>query len=97
MQDILSSLQQLNRPRLLVRTAKTVAQTYKRDRHLKQIFHSSALPKHGAALLRLIEIEQTINEMRQQKHAGYSLARHIEILAALMGETQLFRAAHSDK
>ncbi|MCB1311527.1 MAG: hypothetical protein KDK29_06385 [Sedimentitalea sp.] len=92
MQDILSMLNTLRRPRLLIRAARIGAQEYRRERHLQRLLGYGALPRPAAALLRLMEIEREMNEQRSGDEAGYSLTRHLDILIAMMGEAQLLRA-----
>ncbi len=92
MQDILSMLNTLRRPRLLIRAARIGSQDYRRERHLQRLLGYGALPRPAAALLRLMEIEREMNEQRNGDEAGYSLTRHLDILIAMMGEAQLLRA-----
>ena len=92
MQDILSMLNTLRRPRLLIRAARIGSQDYRRERHLQRLLGYGALPRPAAALLRLMEIEREMNEQRSGDEAGYSLTRHLDILIAMMGEAQLLRA-----
>lgn len=92
MQDILSMLNTLRRPRLLIRAARIGAQEYRRERHLQRLLGYGALPRPAAALMRLMEIERSMNEQRNGDDAGYSLTRHLDILIAMMGEAQLLRA-----
>lgn len=95
MQDILSMLNGLRRPRLLIRAARHGAQDYNRDRHLQRILGYGRVPRHGAALMRLIEVESVVNDQRVAGDAAYSLTRHLDLLIALMAEARLMRAAHS--
>ena len=92
MQDVLSMLNALRRPRLLIRAARIGAQEYCRDRHLRRLLGYGALPRPAAALMRLIELERGQDEQRRDDDAGYSLTRHLDILIAMMGEAQLLRA-----
>lgn len=92
MQDVTSMLNALRRPRLLIRTARIGARDYSRARHLQRLMGYGGLPQPGPALLRLIEMESTFEEMRRAGDTGYSLTRHLDILIAIMGEAQLLRA-----
>lgn len=89
MQDIMTILNRLRRPRLLIRAARLGAQDYSRDRHLKRILGYGPAPRPAAALLQLLEMEVALNEQRQSEDAGYSLTRHVDILIAMMGESRL--------
>ena len=95
MQDVLSQLTQLNRPRLLVRAARIGAQEYRRDSHLPRLLGLARLPKSGDALLRLNEIETILNEKRLANDASYSLTRHIDVLIAIVAEARILRASSS--
>ncbi len=92
MQDVLSMLSALRRPRLLIRAARIGASEYRRDRHLQRILGYGTVPRSAAALLTLIEIEQAHNQRREESDAGYSLSRHLDVLIAMMGEANLLRA-----
>jgi hypothetical protein len=94
MQDVLSILNSLHRPRLLIRAARAGAQDYNRKRHLQRLLGYGALPRTVAALMRLIELERGMNDARKEGDAGYSLPRHLDVLIAIMGEAQLMRATH---
>ncbi len=93
MQDLMSMLGALRRPQLLIRAARLGAQDYRRDRHLQRILGYGTLPRSAAAILRLMEIERSLDDQRREDEAGYSLSRHLDILIALMGEAQLLRAS----
>ncbi|MBJ6371544.1 DUF6477 family protein [Sedimentitalea arenosa] len=95
MQDLMSMLNALRRPQLLIRAARHGAQEYRRDRHLQRLLGYGTLPRPSAAIMRLMDLERTLNDQRQEDDAGYSLTRHLDILIAMMGEAQLLRAAHA--
>lgn len=92
MQDVLSMLNTLRRPRLLIRAARAGTTEYNRNRHLQRLLGYGALPRTAPALMRLIELEREMNEQRLADDAGYSLPRHLDVLIAIMGEAQLLRA-----
>lgn len=94
MKDILTTLNTLRRPRLLIRAARIGAAEYRRTAHLGRHLGYGILPRSGPALMRLIEIEQDLNEQRTTKDAGYSASRHVDVLIAMMGEARILRAAH---
>lgn len=91
MQDILSILRTLKRPRLLISAARHGAQDYDRNRHLKRLLGGYNLPTPGAAALRLLEIERGHNTRRTTGDASYCVAEHIDVLIAIMGEARLLR------
>lgn len=93
MQDIISMLHALRRPPLLMRAARIGAEDYRRDVHLPRLLGYGVLPRHGAALLKLIEIEGDLNAMRTSGNSSYSLIRHVDLLIAMLGEARVLRAA----
>ena len=95
MLDLMTIVTTLRRPRLLARAAKFGAQDYNRDRHLQRILGYGALPRSGAALIRLLDMERELDELRQHQDAAYSLVRHLDVLIALLGEAQLYQASRA--
>ncbi|WP_171129208.1 MULTISPECIES: DUF6477 family protein [unclassified Ruegeria] len=95
MQDLMTMISALRRPRLLTRAAKIGAQDYDRERHLQRVLGYGSLPSTGAALMRLIEVERDVNDLRQDEDAAYSLVRHLDILIVLIGEAQLYQASRA--
>lgn len=91
MKDILGMLNDLRRPRLLIRAARIGAQDYRRDPHLHRVLGYGALPRSGAALMRLMEIEADLDAKRRLEDAAYTVARHVEVLTAMMGEARVLR------
>ncbi len=97
MQDVLSMLSTIHRPRLLIRAARLGAREYRRDRHLQRLLGYGHLPRPGAALMRLMELERGLNDMREGDDAGYSLPRHLDVLIAIMGEVCLMKATRPEQ
>ncbi len=85
-QEILKSLR---RPRLLVRAARHGLSDYRRDRFLRRLLPGEVVPQPGQALARLAEREAAMDQNRREGGATYSVARHIEILVALIEEARL--------
>jgi len=94
MRDLLGMISALKRPGLLVRTAKIGADYYRREVHLNRILKGGVPAKTGEAILRILEIEAEINARRLASHAEYSVAEHVEVLIALLGEARIHRAAY---
>lgn len=94
MNHILTMLDQLRRPRLLIQAARIGAVDYRRDIHLRRHLGPGPLPRSGESLLHLIEREAQINAQRRAGEAGYSVSNHVEVLIAMMGEARLMRTAH---
>lgn len=95
MQDIISMLHALRRPALLMRAARIGAEDYRRDVQLPRLLGYGVLPRHGAALLKLIEIEGELNDQRVSGNTSYSLVRHVDLLIAMLGEARVLRAAQT--
>lgn len=95
MKDVLSMLQALRRPPLLMRAARIGAEDYRRTTHLPRLLGYGVLPRHGAALLKLMELENDLNSQRTSGNTSYSLVRHVDVLIAMVGEARVLRAAQS--
>lgn len=97
MQDIFGHVCTRKRPQLLVEAARIRSQGYRRDRHLAKALKAGPLPGHGEAILRLLNVEASLDERRIAGQPSYALTRHIEVLAALIAETRLLRQARADQ
>jgi hypothetical protein len=95
MQDVLTMMSKLTRPRLLIRAARIGADDYRRDRRLQRILGYGRSLRSTEALLKLMEIEVAMNQMRSDADASYSLVQHVDILIAMMGEARILRATQS--
>ena len=93
MQDLLTMLAKLHRPRLLMRAARIGAEDYHRSTHLPRLLGFGMLPRHGTALMKLLDIEAELNAQRKAGDAGYSLVRHVDVLIAMVGEARFLKAA----
>ncbi|NUH64133.1 hypothetical protein HTT03_02295 [Sulfitobacter sp. S0837] len=93
MQDLLTMLNKLHRPRLLMRAAKIGADEYGRATHLPRLLGFGVLPRHATALLKLIELEAELNTQRKSGDASYSLLRHVDVLIAMVGEARFLKSA----
>ncbi|MBC7154618.1 MAG: hypothetical protein H5U19_08410 [Rhodobacteraceae bacterium] len=93
MTDFSAILKDLRRPRLLIRAARHGLSDYRRDRDLKRLLHLGALPSPDRALSVLLSEEAEIEGNRQTGSACYNVARHIEVLIALMAEARLLPRA----
>ena len=65
MQDILSILHSLRRPRLLIRAARFGAEDYRREKHLARILGEAPPQRTGAAVMKLLEIESELESARR--------------------------------
>ncbi|NCO87464.1 MAG: hypothetical protein GW886_12620 [Rhodobacterales bacterium] len=96
MLDILGLVGSLRRPQLLVRAARFGVDDYSRSATLPRLLHCVAMPRSGPAIMRLLDIEADLNDRRVAQAADYSVARHVEVLIAVMGEARLLRAITRD-
>lgn len=95
MQDLISMLHAIRRPPLLMRAARIGAEDYRRGVHLPRLLGYGILPRHGSALLKLIEIEADLNTQRTSGDTSYSLIKHVDVLIAMLGEARVLRASQA--
>jgi len=95
MQDVLSTLNGLRRPPLLIRAARIGVCDYNRAVHLPRHLGPAALPRAAEALIRLMEIEAALERDRAARATGYRAARHVEVLIAMLGEARIIRAGQT--
>jgi len=93
MTDLLTILNQLRRPKLLLQAARFGMLEYRRESALRRLLTITRLPGNGAALAALMEMEDEMEDQRRTNDAGYSAARHVEVMIAIMGEARLLRAS----
>ena len=89
MTDPHTVLTTLRRPRLLVRAARLGLLDYNRDHSLRRLMPGETPPRPGMAFAYLAEHEAALNATRREGAASYSVARHIELLVALIEEARL--------
>ncbi|MFP5479538.1 MAG: DUF6477 family protein [Alphaproteobacteria bacterium] len=89
MSDFRMMLANLRRPRLLMRAARFGLGDYRRERDLRRLVDGTASPE--VTVPRLIEVEEKLEATRVAGDASYSVARHIDVLIALLAEAQLLR------
>lgn len=87
MTDFRAILANLRRPRLLIRAARFGLEDYRRDRDLRRILPAS-LPVE-ATVSQLLQEEARLETIRVAGAQDYPMARHIEVLIALMAEVRL--------
>ena len=91
MQDIQGRIAGLERPKLLVQAARCGLQEYRREPALDRLLGAGRPRRCGETALCLLEIEADLDGQRRADQAGYSIARHVDVLIALMGEARLLR------
>lgn len=84
--SLIEDINSLRRPRVLVRAARFSMLEYRRDKVLKRVLKRDTVPGPMAALALLLHRESELETMRQEGDAGYSVAKHIDVLSGLMGE-----------
>ena len=87
--SLIDDVKLLRRPRVLVRAARFAMLDYRRDVMLRRVLRRDTTPGPMAALALLLHREAELETMRSQGDAAYSVARHIDALAALMGEVSV--------
>ena len=89
MTDCRTMLETLRPPRLLMRAARFGLAEYRRERDLRRYVAEQASPE--ATVSSLMSVEARLEATRLAGDAAYSVARHIEVLIALLAEAQLLR------
>jgi hypothetical protein len=97
MEDVVTMLSRLKRPTLLTRTARHGLQDYNRIVHLRRLLKTEALPGPGQAIVRLMELEAVVDQLRVAKRAEYSVARHIEMIVAMMCEARILKTSNASR
>jgi hypothetical protein len=87
MTDIRTILSQLRRPSLLMRAARFGLGDYRRERDLRRLV--GPIVSAEKVVTRLMDEEERLESHRVEGRADYSLARHIDVLIALMAEMTL--------
>ena len=89
MTDVAALAANLSRPRLLIRAARFGLADYNRTRDLRRLTRLHKTPASERAISLLLAEEERAEETRREGNASYSVARHIELLIALMAELRL--------
>lgn len=89
MTDTLSLFAALRRPRLMIRAARIGVADYRRDRDLRRLLGAAASLVPERALAALLDAEARAEATRMAGDAAYSIARHVDLLIALMAEARL--------
>jgi len=89
MSDFCMVLSNLRRPRLLMHAARFGLGDYCRDRDLRRLVKGGLSPEQTVPSL--LALEADIEASRLAGEGGYSAARHIDVLVALLAEARLLR------
>ncbi|TCP60557.1 hypothetical protein EV663_10963 [Rhodovulum bhavnagarense] len=87
----------LRRPRLLVQAARAGQADYRRERVLARLMPGGYPGGALAGLRRLMEMEQGLDAARRAGEATYPVARHVEVMIALLAEARLISASSDDQ
>ena len=93
MQDALTILHKLRRPKMLMRAAQIGVAEYKRVAFLPHLLGYGRMPKQSEAILKLIEIEKNLKALRKAGESADNLLRHIDVMIAIVGEARDLRAS----
>ena len=78
----------LSRPKILVHTARIGARHYRRERDLPGAVPGLLNQPVPTIVPRLIEVEARCEEARRAHSAAYRPGRHVQVLAALLAESE---------
>ncbi|WP_309668188.1 DUF6477 family protein [Tabrizicola sp.] len=87
MSDFRTVLANLRRPRLLMHAARFGLGDYRRDRDLRRLVRCEHSPERTVP--NLLDQEEELVATRVRGDAAYSVARHIDVLIALLAEARL--------
>ena len=93
MTDLHRQLAELRRPRLLIRAARFGMAEYRRTPAMRRLLVQSGARTTTQIVTTLMRREEEMNTRRREGDPGYSVARHVEVLIALMAESRLLPAA----
>ncbi|MCG6904204.1 MAG: DUF6477 family protein [Rhodobacter sp.] len=89
MSDLITFVQGLRRPSLLLGAARHGLADYNRDRVLKRLTRSASVPSPKGAVSSLLGVEATLESARRSGDASYNVSRHVEVMIALLAEARL--------
>ncbi|MGY6409615.1 MAG: DUF6477 family protein [Alkalilacustris sp.] len=93
MSDTDSPLAGLHRPRLLIRAARFGMADYRRTPSLRRMFAAAGAHAQRQIVALLLRREDEADQLRRAGDATYSVARHVDLLIALMAEARLLTEA----
>ncbi|MBJ3763002.1 hypothetical protein ILP92_09625 [Maribius pontilimi] len=95
MKHFASPLESLRRPKLLISAARHGLSDYDRATALRRILGSPAPLEGRWYLADLVALEDAQNDRRKERDARYSIARHVDLLVALLAENAAMLEAAS--
>jgi len=95
MQDIITMLQSLHRPRIMMRAARIGAEEYRRCAHLPRLLGYRKPPGPAHTCIQLMAIEADWEDKRTSHDPNYNMVQHLDVLIALVAEARTLRAVQS--
>lgn len=95
--DVLTQLNALKRPRLLINAARLGMSDYNRDTHLVRYLGEEISSDYVTVLRQLMALEHDLDQERRDRAASYSVARHVEIMIAMMTEARELRQSSASE
>lgn len=92
MPDVLTLLDAIKRPRLLINAARIGLTDYRRDTHLPRHLGGDRPARSSDALRQLMILEKDMDDRRRANAADYSAARHVGLLIAMIAEARILRS-----
>ena len=89
--ELTRELNALRRPGILVEAAACGTDSYERRRDLRRMLRTAIPRDPRAALSKLLPLEAALERRRVTRDKNYSVARHVDILIALLAEARAFR------
>ena len=91
--SLIEEVKLLRRPKVLVRAARFAMLEFRREKVLRRVLRRDTIPGPMAAIALLMHRERELETMRSDGDAAYSVTKHIDVLAALMGELSVMGPA----
>ena len=88
MNDFLSGICKIRRPKLLMDAARRGIRDYNKDKFMERFDKSLKSRNAKSALLALLPLENSLEIARVNGDASYSPSRHVEILIAVLAEVK---------
>lgn len=88
MLTIITLLDNLRRPKILIRAARLGLSDYSRNADLQRITRAPKSASPRAIIDRLLSQEESLEMARKNGDASYSVHRHIRILTAVLAEAK---------
>jgi hypothetical protein len=89
MTNLKAALETIHRPKTLMRAAKSALGEYDRTKGLQRLLGKSETICPEEALRELLPLEQDCETRRQTGRVAYSVARHLEVMVAIIAEASL--------